>query len=96
MASSAGMSTKHPTTDLVNRRYTADAPNRLWVADLTQHPTDEGWLYLAIVVDVFSRRVVGWSMGERATADLFDGCPGHSFAWRVLHPLSGLSPVVFT
>ncbi len=61
---------KEPYPDLVRRQYAAEAPNRLWVADLTQHPTDEGWLYLASVVDAFSRRVVGWSMGERATADL--------------------------
>ncbi|WP_324717959.1 IS3 family transposase [Carboxydochorda subterranea] len=52
------------------RAFTADAPSRLWVADLTQHPTDEGWLYLATVLDAFSRRVVGWAMAERATAEL--------------------------
>ncbi len=46
------------------RQFTADAPNRLWVADITQHPTDEGWLYVAAVLDVFSRMVVGWAMSE--------------------------------
>lgn len=56
--------------DLVKRVFTATAPNRLWVADMTQHPTDEGWLYLAVVTDVFSRKVVGWSMGKRITAEL--------------------------
>ncbi|WP_324717993.1 IS3 family transposase [Carboxydochorda subterranea] len=56
--------------DRVQRVFAADAPNRLWVADLTQHPTDEGWLYLATVLDAFSRRVVGWAMGERPTAEL--------------------------
>lgn len=56
--------------DLVHRRFTADAPNRLWVADITQHETREGWLYIAAVIDVFSRKVVGWAMGKRATADL--------------------------
>ena len=50
--------------DLVQRQFTADAPNRLWVADITQHPTGEGWLYTAAVVDVFSRKVIGWSMSE--------------------------------
>lgn len=59
-----------PQPDLVNRDFAANKPNRLWVADMTQHKTDEGWLYLAVVVDVFSRRVVGWSMGERPVADL--------------------------
>lgn len=56
--------------DLVQRSFTATAPNRLWVADITQHATGEGWLYLATVIDVFSRMVVGWSMGERPVADL--------------------------
>lgn len=59
--------------DLVARDFTADAPNRLWVADLTQHRTKEGWLYLAAVLDVFDKRVVGWSMGERAQAELVVG-----------------------
>lgn len=56
--------------DLVLRDFTATAPNQLWVADITQHATGEGWLYFAPVIDVFSRMVVGWSMGERPTADL--------------------------
>lgn len=51
--------------DLVKRAFTATAPNQLWVADLTQHRTDEGWLYLATVIDAFSRKVVGWAMSER-------------------------------
>ena len=56
--------------DLVQRDFTASGPNQLWVADLTQHMTGEGWLYLATVLDVFSRRVVGWAMGPRATTKL--------------------------
>jgi putative transposase len=56
--------------DLVNRAFKADAPDQLWVADLTQHKTDEGFLYLSCVIDVFSRAVVGWSMGARPVADL--------------------------
>jgi putative transposase len=51
-----------PAPDLVERRFTAAGPNRLWVADITYVPTAAGFLYLAVVVDVFSRRVVGWSM----------------------------------
>ena len=42
--------------------FTADAPNRVWVADITYLPTGEGWLYLAVVLDLYARRVVGWSM----------------------------------
>ena len=48
--------------DLVDRAFTADAPNVLWVADITYVPTWMGFLYLAVVLDVFSRRIVGWSM----------------------------------
>jgi len=56
--------------DLVRRAFTASAPDHLWVGDLTQHATNEGWLYLAVVIDVFSRMVVGWSMGDRPVTDL--------------------------
>ncbi len=56
--------------DLVNRRFRANGPNQLWVADMTYVPTWMGFLYLAVVIDVWSRRVVGWSMGERMTSDL--------------------------
>lgn len=48
--------------DLVDRNFTADQPNRLWVADITYIPTWAGFLYLAVVLDAFSRRIVGWSM----------------------------------
>ncbi len=51
-----------PAPDRVERRFAAEAPNRLWVADITYIPTLAGFLYLAIVLDVFSRRVVGWAM----------------------------------
>ncbi len=56
--------------DLVQRQFTAPAPNRLWVADMTEHGTGEGKLYLAAVIDAFSRMVVGWAMGERPVAEL--------------------------
>jgi putative transposase len=61
---------RKPYPDLVRRDFTPLRPNRLWVADLTQHATSEGWLYLGIVLDAFSRKVVGWSMGDRPQADL--------------------------
>lgn len=51
-----------PAPDLVNRNFVADSPNQLWVADITYVPTNVGFLYLAVVIDVFSRRIVGWSM----------------------------------
>ncbi len=51
-----------PAADLVDRDFTADAPDQLWVADITYVPTWTGFLYLAVVLDVWSRRIVGWSM----------------------------------
>lgn len=64
---------KEAFPDLVCRQFSADAPNRLWVADMTEHLTAEGLWYLAVVLDVFSRMVVGWSMGERQAVDLILG-----------------------
>jgi transposase InsO family protein len=56
--------------DLVERRFTADTPNRLWVADFTYIHTAQGVLYLATVLDVFSRKIVGWAMSDRMATDL--------------------------
>jgi putative transposase len=56
--------------DLVKRQFKAQGPNELWVADITFVPTSEGFLYLATVLDVFSRKVVGWSMAEEMPTDL--------------------------
>ena len=56
--------------DLVKRQFTATAPNQLWVADMTYIPTWVGFVYLAVVIDVFSRKVVGWAFGEQMTSDL--------------------------
>lgn len=59
-----------PAPDLVERRFTADAQDQLWVADITYVPTWSGFLYLAIVLDVFSRRVVGWAMADHMRKEL--------------------------
>lgn len=56
--------------DLVERRFCPEAPNVLWVADITYLRTWEGWLYLAAVQDAFSRRIVGWSMADHMRAEL--------------------------
>jgi len=53
--------------NLLNRNFRPDGPNRAWVGDLTYLRTQEGWLYLVVVLDLYSRRVVGWSMSERPT-----------------------------
>ena len=50
--------------NILNRNFTADKPNRKWAADITYIPTKMGWLYLAVVMDLFSRRIVGWSMSD--------------------------------
>ena len=56
--------------DHVKRQFAADAPDRLWVMDITQHRTGEGWVYLAAVIDVFSRRCVGWSIADHLRTEL--------------------------
>jgi putative transposase len=61
---------QRPAPDLVERNFTATAPNELWVADITYVPTTAGFLYLAVVLDVFSRRVVGWSMANHLRTEL--------------------------
>jgi putative transposase len=56
--------------NVLDRQFTADRPNQKWVADFTYIRTAEGWLYVAAVIDLFSRRVVGWSMSVTMTAQL--------------------------
>jgi putative transposase len=59
-----------PAPDLLQRDFTATAPDRRWVADITYVPTWSGFLFLAVVIDVFSRRVVGWSMSSQQRTEL--------------------------
>ena len=59
-----------PAPDLVKREFKAAAANQLWVADMTYVPTWAGFIYLAVVLDVWSRRIVGWAIGEQMTAEL--------------------------
>jgi transposase InsO family protein len=56
--------------NLLSREFSVAKPNRVWVGDITFIWTPEGWLYLAVLIDLYSRAVVGWSMGERITDDL--------------------------
>jgi len=62
--------TAEPAPDLVNRQFRATAPNQLWVADITYIPTGAGFLYLAVVLDAWSRRVVGWAMASHLRTEL--------------------------
>ena len=57
-----------PGADLVDRKFTAEGPNQLWVADITFVPTVAGFLYLAVVLDAWSRRIVGWSLANHLRA----------------------------
>ena len=68
--------------DLVRRMFTADAPNRLWLTDITEHRTAEGKLYLCAVKDVYSRRIVGYSIGDRMKASLAVAALNNAVAMR--------------
>lgn len=59
-----------PAVDLVNRNFSAAAPNKIWTADITYIGTQEGYLYLAFILDVYSRRIVGWSMASHLRTEL--------------------------
>ena len=61
----------HPVAEnILGRGFTVNKPNGAWAGDITPISTHEGWLYLAVVIDLYSRRVVGWAMSERMTQDL--------------------------
>jgi putative transposase len=62
--------TMQPAPDLLKRQFTVDKPDKAWVSDTTFIGTREGWLYLAVILDLFSRQVIGWSMSKRNNADL--------------------------
>jgi transposase InsO family protein len=72
--------------DLVERRFTADQPDRLWLTDITEHPTAEGKVYLAAVKDACSNRIVGYSISERMTAQL--AVDALSNACSLRHPVA--------
>ena len=56
--------------NLLKRDFEAEGPNEKWLGDITYIPTEEGWLYVAVAMDLYSRRVVGWAMSDRMTSDL--------------------------
>lgn len=74
--------------DLLRRQFTTHAPNRVWVGDMTFVRTRQGWLHLVVLLDLFSRKVVGWSMGERATTALHRSALAMAIEQR--NPESGL------
>jgi putative transposase len=74
--------------NVLERNFTTDAPDKVWVTDITYIRTGEGWLYLAAILDLFSRRVVGWAMSERLTTPLATNA--FTMALRARRPAAGL------
>jgi putative transposase len=95
---------KHKTTiadpaherypDLVDRNFSAPAPNRLWVADFTYVPTWTGIAYVAFVIDAFSRRIVGWRAAKSMTTDLVLDALEHAFFTRAQEGVTDLSGLI--
>jgi putative transposase len=81
-----------PAPDLVDREFEADAPDNLWVADITYVPAASGYLYVSVVMDVFSRRIVGWSMAPHLRAKLVEDALEMAITKR---EASGVIPLVF-
>jgi putative transposase len=75
-------------TNTLNRQFTVKSPNRVWAGDLTYVWTTEGWLYLAVILDLYSRLVIGWAMGHRLTVELAEQALTMALANR--NPRAGL------
>jgi transposase InsO family protein len=75
-------------TNTLNRQFQIEQPNRVWAGDITYVWTTEGWLYLAVVLDLYSRIVIGWAMGHRLTVDLAERALTMALANR--KPTAGL------
>ncbi|GED98728.1 integrase [Gordonia crocea] len=80
--------------DLVDRRFTAPAPNRLWVADFTYCRTVAGWAYTAFVIDVFARKIVGWKVATQMTVDLVTDAINSAIEHRNRAGITDLSDLV--
>ena len=90
----AHQSERHAQTglgDLVNRRFTADAPRRLWVCDVTYVATWSGFAYVAFVTDVYSRRIVGWNVAATLKAEILPLQALDMAAWDAGGDLTGLT-----
>jgi len=71
-----------PAPDLVNRHFTADGPDRLWITDITEHPTEEGKVYCAAVMDAYSRLIIGWSIDSHMRTELVTDALGMAIMRR--------------
>jgi putative transposase len=72
--------------DLVNRQFTVEEPDRLWLTDITEHPAAEGTLYCTAVMDAYSRLIVGWSLAEHMRTEVVTDALGMAILRR--HPVS--------
>ena len=73
----------HPVApNVLGRDFEAAAPNQKWLADMTYVPTDEGWLYLALVLDLYARKLVGWAMSETMPQELTLRALDVALGWR--------------
>ena len=75
--------------NLLDRNFTPAGPNQVWTSDITYLWTDEGWLYLAIVLDLFNREIIGWSLKPRMTTDIVTDAL--TMAWFRRRPRAGLT-----
>jgi putative transposase len=71
-----------PAPDLVNRRFIVDGPDRLWITDITEHPTEEGKVYCAAVMDAYSRLIIGWSIDNHMRTELVTDALGMAIMRR--------------
>jgi putative transposase len=71
-----------PARDLVNRHFTVDEPDLLWITDITEHPTEEGKIYCAAVMDAYSRLIIGWSIAEHMRTELVTDALGMAILRR--------------
>jgi putative transposase len=78
--------TKNASPNLVKQQFNAEGPNRLWTSDFTSIWTWEGWLYLAVVLEVFSRRIIGYAMSHSSSAQLIENALHHALTDRTVAP----------
>jgi transposase InsO family protein len=83
---------KASSLDLVRRRFSAEGPDRLWMTDITEHPTGEGKIYCCAVIDAFSRMVVGWSIDSRQTGLLVTNALGMALNRRGAERAESFTP----
>jgi hypothetical protein len=84
-----------PSDDLVNRQFTVEVPNRLWITDITEHPTAEGKVYCAAVMDAYSRLIVGWSIADHMRTELVTDALGMAIVrWQLQNTAAGAPTIL--